>query len=119
MTDQPEVLDQAVVAELRDSVGGDDAFVRELVEAYLAESPGHLDTMVAAAAVGDAIAVVRPAHTLKSSSAAVGAMRLAELSKRVEHAAREGRVEQAAIDAIQAAWAETVAALAAAGMSDE
>jgi HPt (histidine-containing phosphotransfer) domain-containing protein len=118
MNDQPAILDRAVVAELRESVEGDEAFVRELVDAYLAESPGYLDAMATAAAEGDTAGVVRPAHTLKSSSAAVGAMRLAELSKRVEHAAREGRIEHDAIAAARSLWSETVDALVAAGMSD-
>jgi HPt (histidine-containing phosphotransfer) domain-containing protein len=118
MSDQPEVLDLAAVAELRESVGGDEAFVRELVDAYLTESPEYLDALAAAAAAGDAASVVRPAHTLKSSSAAVGAMRLASLGKQVEYAAREGRVDQRGVDAIAAAWADTVAALAAAGLSE-
>jgi HPt (histidine-containing phosphotransfer) domain-containing protein len=119
VNDDAGVLDQAVVAELRESVGGDEAFVRELVAAYLAESPGYLDAMAAAAAAGDAAAAVRPAHTLKSSSAALGAMRLSELSKLIEHAAREGRVDQAAVDAARTAWTETLSALTAAGMTDD
>jgi HPt (histidine-containing phosphotransfer) domain-containing protein len=118
MSDQVEVLDQQVVTELRESVGGDDAFVKELVGAYLSESPGYLEAMAAAAAARDASAVVRPAHTLKSSSAALGAMRLAEMCKQVEFAGREGRVDTAGVDAASALWPETVAALTAAGMSD-
>jgi HPt (histidine-containing phosphotransfer) domain-containing protein len=118
VNDQPPILDQAVVSELRESVGGDDGFVKELVGAYLAESPGYLEQMTAAAAADDVAGVVRPAHTLKSSSAALGAMRLAELSKQVEHAAREGRIEHDAIAAARSLWSDTVAALAAAGMSD-
>jgi two-component system, sensor histidine kinase and response regulator len=119
MNDQPDVLDLAVVAELRDSVGGDEVFVRELVDAYLAESPGHLDAMATAAAGGDATSVIRPAHTLKSSSAAVGAMRLAAISKGVEFAAREGRVDQAGIDKAKSLWTETVSALAAARLTGD
>jgi HPt (histidine-containing phosphotransfer) domain-containing protein len=118
MNDQPEILDDAVVAELRESVGDDDSFVRELVEAYLAESPGYLEAMAAARSAGDAAAVVRPAHTLKSSSAALGAMRLSAICKQVEYAGREGRLDEAGIEAAQSLWPETVAALTAAGMSD-
>jgi hypothetical protein len=44
-------------------------------------------------------------------------MRLAALSKQVEFAAREGRVDQAGIDAMVSAWNDTVAALSAAGLS--
>jgi HPt (histidine-containing phosphotransfer) domain-containing protein len=117
VSDLAEILDQAVVAELRDSVGGDEAFVMELVDAYLAEGPSDLAAMDAAAAAGDAAALIRPAHTLKSSSAAVGAMRLAAISNQVEFAAREGRVDQAGVEAAGSVWAQTVAALTAAGLT--
>jgi HPt (histidine-containing phosphotransfer) domain-containing protein len=116
--DPPEVLDQGVLDELRESVGGDEEFVKELVNAYLAETPAYIDALVAAAAAGDAGAVVRPAHTVKSSSAALGALRLAATCKQVEFAAREGRVDQAGVDAARSLWAETVAALAAAGLAE-
>lgn len=115
--DRPEVLDQGVLNELRESVGGDEEFVKELVAAYLAESPGYLDALATAAAAGDPAAVVRPAHTVKSSSAALGALRLAATCKQVEFAAREGRVDQAGVGAAHSLWAETVAALAAAGLT--
>ena len=118
MSDQADILDQAVVDELRESVGGDEAFVKELVGAYLAETPAHLEAIAAAAAQGDAAALVRPAHTLKSSSAALGAMRLAVLGKQLEFGAREGRIDQAAIDEAQSLWPATLAAMAAAGMTD-
>ena len=118
MSDEPDVLDQAVVTELRDSVGGDDGFVRELVSAYLAESPAHLDAIATAAAQGDAAAAIRPAHTLKSSSAAIGAMRLAAVSQQLELAARGGRIDQAAVDKLHSVWPATLAALGAAGMTE-
>jgi HPt (histidine-containing phosphotransfer) domain-containing protein len=118
MTTEPELIDFAVVEELRDSVGGDDEFVKELVATYLAESPGYLDAIAAAAAQGDAAALVRPAHTLKSSSASIGAMRLSAVSKQLEFAAREGRIDQAGVAEAKALWPQTVAALGAAGMSD-
>ncbi len=118
MSELPDILDQAALDELRESVGGDEAFVRELVAAYLAESPAYLDAILAAAAQGDPAAVVRPAHTIKSSSSALGAMRLAAVSKQLEFAARDGRVDQAAAEEARALWPATVAALAAAGMTD-
>src|SRR3954447_465190 len=118
MTSEPELIDLGMVDELRDSVGGDHEFVKELVATYLAESPGYLDAIVAAAAQGDAAAVVRPAHTLKSSSASIGAMRLAAVSKQLEFAARDGRIDQAAVDEATALWPKTVAELTAAGLSE-
>lgn len=119
MTDDPAVLDQAVVAELRASVGGDDAFVHELAGAYLAEGETHLDAMAEALVRDDVAGIVRPAHTLKSSSAALGAIRLSEISRRIEHAARDGRVEGLgdAIEEARAVWTLTEAAMRAEGMA--
>ncbi|CAN5822147.1 hypothetical protein BH24CHL5_BH24CHL5_13130 [soil metagenome] len=118
MTDRTPLLDAAVVAELRESVGGDDAFVRELAEAYLAEGLTHVEAMLAAARADDAAAIVRPAHTLKSSSAALGALRLADRCREIEHAGREGRVASLAdVEAVRSMWDMTVEAMKGAGLA--
>jgi HPt (histidine-containing phosphotransfer) domain-containing protein len=110
------ILDAAVLAELRESTGGDDDFVRELVEAYVSEATGYLAAMTAA--VADPMAIVRPAHTLKSSSATLGAMRLAAISRGIEEAGRAGRLDLAAdVAEANATWTKTLAALAAAGLT--
>jgi two-component system sensor histidine kinase BarA len=113
MSSETPVLDDKIIAELRESVGGDDTFVAELAATYLAEGPGHMQALEEAVASGDVAAAVRPAHTLKSSSASLGAMRLSEISRGIEHAAREGRSDglAAAVEEAKAAWAETVAAM--------
>jgi HPt (histidine-containing phosphotransfer) domain-containing protein len=117
--DDAPILDDAVLAELREQTGGDDDFVRELVEAYVSEATGYLEAMTAAAAVADAAAIVRPAHTLKSSSATLGAMRLAAISRGIEEAGRAGRADSLATDVEQAhaTWKVTLAALIAAGLA--
>jgi HPt (histidine-containing phosphotransfer) domain-containing protein len=117
--DDAPILDLAVIAELREMTGDDDDFIRELVEAYLAEAPEHLAGMTAAAGAGDAAAMVRPAHTLKSSSASLGAMRLSRICRGLEEAARAGRAEgfHEAVGAASATWAATLAALAEAGLT--
>ncbi len=119
MIDEPKTLDGAVVDELRASVGGDETFVHELVAAYLAEGLIHLEAMAVALAKGDIEGVVRPAHTLKSSSAALGAMRLSQICRGIEHAAREGRTEglAEAADEARLAWAMTEAAMRAEGLA--
>jgi HPt (histidine-containing phosphotransfer) domain-containing protein len=113
------ILDGAVIAELRDSTGGDDDFVRELVEAYAAEATGYLEGMRQAATTGDVGAIVRPAHTLKSSSATLGAMRLAEISRGIEEAGRAGRSDglPADVEHAHVIWNETIQALRAAGLA--
>lgn len=118
MTDELPLLDSAALAELLESVGGDEAFVRELAAAYLAEAPSDLAALAAAAAAGDAAGTVRPAHTLKSSSAALGAARLAALCRTMEYAGREGRAATAdEVAEAYATWQATAEALAAAGLA--
>jgi HPt (histidine-containing phosphotransfer) domain-containing protein len=119
MSDETPVLDRAVLDELRESVGDDESFIADLAATYVEEGSGHFAAMDAAAAAGDASAIVRPAHTLKSSSAALGAMRLAQIARDIEFAGREGNasglVERVA--AARAAWDETLAEMAAAGLT--
>ena len=117
MTDEAPVLDRSVVDELRDSVGGDEEFISDLVSTYVNEGSGHFAAMQAAADAG-AAAIVRPAHTLKSSSAALGAMRLSAIARDIEMAGRDGaadglkeRVRQA-----RQAWDDTLEEMAGAGL---
>jgi HPt (histidine-containing phosphotransfer) domain-containing protein len=90
MTDEAPILDKSVIDELRESVGDDDEFIADLVATYVSESRDHLTAMEQAAEANDAGAIVRPAHTLKSSSAALGAMRLAQVAREIEMAGRAG-----------------------------
>ena len=112
------IIDQAVLDELRASVGGDQGFVNELAAAYLSEGEGHIEQVAAGLASGDIASMVRPAHTLKSSSAALGAARLANICREIEHAAREGRTDglEASVADARAAWDETAAAMRAMGL---
>ena len=119
MADEAPILDRAVIDELRESVAGDDAFVREVAETYLAEGPEHMSAMTAAAEAGDAAAIVRSAHTLKSSSAALGAMRLAQICREIEFAGREGRMDGIGekVASARGAWDATVEELRSAGLA--
>jgi HPt (histidine-containing phosphotransfer) domain-containing protein len=104
------VLDERILTEVLETTGDDIAFVRELVETYLADTPVQLEAMTAAAQADDAAALVRPAHTLKSSSATVGAMRLSSVARELEMAGRSGSLEPAASAGLEAAHAEWQAA---------
>lgn len=104
------LVDEAVLADLLASTGDDPAFVRELLETYLAETPDQLAAIRAAIEADDAEALVRPAHTLKSSSATLGAMRLSALARELEMAGRSGSLAADARELLQAAvdtWAAT------------
>jgi HPt (histidine-containing phosphotransfer) domain-containing protein len=113
------ILDSGVLDELRAATGDDEEFIRDLVRTYVDEAPLNFDEMTAALGAGDPAAIVRPAHTLKSSSASIGAMRLSSISRGIEEAGRTGRLDGLAEEVAQAsaAWTETLAALAEAGLT--
>jgi HPt (histidine-containing phosphotransfer) domain-containing protein len=117
--DGAPLLDDAVIAELRAAVGGDEAFLAELVDTYVAEGAGLLDGLIAAAAVGNPAAIVRPAHTLKSTSATLGAMRLASICRVIEEAGRQGRADRLSehVEQAKVTWRETLEALTVAGLA--
>ncbi len=83
-----EAIDRAVLEGLKALGGGDNDFVREMIELFLEQSPRNLEVMRAALDVGDLPAVSKAAHNMKSSSAYLGAKRLSELCGQVEAKAR-------------------------------
>jgi HPt (histidine-containing phosphotransfer) domain-containing protein len=117
--DDAPVFDPAMIAELRAATGDDDEFIADVIESYLAEGQENVDGLAAAAAAGDIEAFGRAAHTLKSTSATVGAMRLSHLCRGLEEAARGGRADGLPGEAqrVQSTWLETIAALSAAGLA--
>ncbi len=56
----------------------------DLIETYVTESHGLVESLVTAHQSDDRSAMVRPAHSLKSSSASIGAMRLSRLCADLE-----------------------------------
>jgi HPt (histidine-containing phosphotransfer) domain-containing protein len=110
------VLNESILDELRASVGDDRGFVVDLIQAYLSDGEKHVADVEAAVAANDAAALVRPAHTLKSSSATVGAEILAAGARELELAGRSGTLSDAATERaaeLRAAWNEAGAALRA------
>ena len=65
--------------------------------------------MTAAVVADDADALVRPSHTLKSSSSTVGAMRLSSVARELEMAGRTGALERAVPGRLESARAEWTA----------
>ena len=109
----PPILDEATLADVRASVADDAEFVADLVRTYLSDGPTHLAAIAEAVAGDDAAALVRPAHTLKSSSATVGAMRISARARRIELAARSGTIDEATradAGALDGDWNATVRA---------
>ena len=65
-------------------------FLLELVGDYLFEASARVARLCQALAGGDADTLTYEAHTLKSSSANLGAQTFSDLAKRFEEAGREG-----------------------------
>ncbi len=65
-----------------------------VLNAWLAESPGLYQDMVQAAGQGDGAALFRAAHTLKNSSANVGARHLSQLCAELEQRGRHGQLDE-------------------------
>jgi HPt (histidine-containing phosphotransfer) domain-containing protein len=106
-------IDPEVFARLADITGDDAEFLAELVETYLEDGAAQVEALRTAASSGDLPGLVRPAHTLKSSSASIGALALAQLCRSLEADARSGAVADldARVDAIVDGFEEARAAL--------
>ncbi|MEO8246079.1 MAG: Hpt domain-containing protein [Chloroflexota bacterium] len=108
---EPAALEVGVLDELCAAVDGDRDFVADLAETFLTDGARQLDELEAACTAGDAAAAVRPAHTLKSSSATVGGMSLAAAARQAEATARAGDVPTQELALMRGLWMPLVVAL--------
>jgi len=84
-------LDHSVIDAVRQlDPDGNDRLLARLIALYRDDSSQLLADMDNAMKVGDADGVARAAHTLKSSSANLGATNVAAIARQIEHAARAG-----------------------------
>lgn len=111
----PVVLDVVALAGLRDLVGDDPAFLRELVDSALDDAPALLAEMRRAFDGADMTTLRRAAHTLKSTGAQFGAADFAALCKQLEALAVGGLPGAAAplVAQVESAWPAVRAALEA------
>jgi HPt (histidine-containing phosphotransfer) domain-containing protein len=105
VTTEP-TLDPGGLERLLEITGGDVAFVDELIDTYLEDAVTQIEALRAAAAAGAVVELVRPAHSLKSSSDNVGAVALTTLCRALESDARAGNVidPTGRVDAIAGAF---------------
>lgn len=102
-----EVLDPGALDQLRAlQRPGRPNLLARVVNLFLTDAPKQVETMRASAETGADEDLMRAAHTLKSSAANVGARALRAECEHIEHAVRDGRVEEA-----RARVAETLPAL--------
>jgi HPt (histidine-containing phosphotransfer) domain-containing protein len=94
---EPGIIDPKALNDLLETVGGDQAFLAELIDAYLEDSPNQLSTIESALASGRVEELRRAAHSLKSNSANFGAQNLADLCKDLEESARRNELDGADI----------------------
>jgi two-component system sensor histidine kinase/response regulator len=94
---QREVINRVALDNIRAlSHDRGDTLVQKVIAAYVDDTPQHLQTLRQAIAGLDAGSVRKVAHSLKSASANVGAQKLAQLCKEMEHLGRADTTEGAA-----------------------
>lgn len=71
----------------------DPAFLVELINLYLNDSPQLIEQMRTGLSAGEIETVRRAAHSLKSNSASFGAQRLADAARELELIAKGGTLE--------------------------
>ena len=93
MTEGQSAVDPAALDRLLEMTGGDPEFLAELIDTFLEDGTAQLTALRDAVAAGDPEAAVRPAHSLKSNSASMGADQLADVCRALEADARSGRID--------------------------
>jgi two-component system, sensor histidine kinase and response regulator len=117
---QSAVLDGPTLGRIRAMHGqGDQDFLAKVVRLYVSSSAALSEALRAAAAARDIAGIKTAAHALKSSSANVGALSLAELCKEVEAAARQENIAQACtlVDKLLAQHEQVLRALETPGIA--
>jgi HPt (histidine-containing phosphotransfer) domain-containing protein len=85
------ILDPEALGALRDLASPDQPdFLKQLLTLFVDTAPARIQTIQSAAQAGDHSKVAKEAHSLKSSSANIGAARLSEICQNIEKAARSG-----------------------------
>jgi HPt (histidine-containing phosphotransfer) domain-containing protein len=95
MSDLP-VIDPQAIENLRSLNPGDnDEFLREITGIFLEDTPLRIAELEQSLAAGDIAKFTRAAHSIKGSSANLGALTLRAVAEKIEHQARSGGVTDA------------------------
>ncbi len=90
------VIDQSVLNSLRDlQMEGKPDILKRVIDAYLSSTASLVETLKEAYSAMDIDGIQNSAHSLKSSSANVGAIKLSELCKELEMNCRNNTLENA------------------------
>ncbi len=93
ITDKP-VIDKTVIENLS-ALDENNEFLKEMITIYLQDAPVLVENIKKGLVTKNRELFVRSAHTLKSSSANVGAMKLSELGKQLELQGNNGGLKNA------------------------
>jgi CheY-like chemotaxis protein len=86
-------VDRGRIEELRREIArGNPAMIGELIAAFIREALWMIERIEASAAAAEPVILRRTAHSLKSSSAIIGARGIAEIARRLEEAGRAGEM---------------------------
>jgi signal transduction histidine kinase/CheY-like chemotaxis protein len=86
-------VDPAVLRQLQAALSP--AIVMNLIDVFLSDAPAKVVALRTALGAADGAGIKRAAHDLKSTTAAVGALRLSELATRLESLGATGSLVQA------------------------
>jgi PAS domain S-box-containing protein len=90
-------LDGRVLTQLCETLGGDRDVLSQIVSLFAADAQDRVSDTERALAAHDADALRRAAHTLKGSSANVGATEVSRLAERVQRRAETGDFSEARV----------------------
>ncbi len=110
----PAVIDPQTIANLRSLNPGDgDEFFREIAGIFCEDTPLRLAELDQSLASGDLAKFTRAAHSIKGSSANLGAMALRAVAEKLEHQSRTSGLADTAslVDQIKAEFSRARAAL--------
>lgn len=91
MTD-PAILDPSALKQILEDTGGDPEFIAELIADYLDNTRTLLADFADSCARGDLDQARRAAHTIKGTSAAMGARTLSALAAQTEAKSQTGNI---------------------------
>jgi two-component system sensor histidine kinase/response regulator len=106
-----EILDQGALDRLKE--WGGDKLLAQMLRLYLDNAPGRMSQIHSGLADGNIKDTEKGAHSLKSSSANVGAEHVRRIAADIERAAAGGDVTavQALLPSLENAFSQAIAAL--------
>lgn len=88
MPDLP-VIDPEAIKSLRELSPGDDEFLIEIIDIFLDDTPLRIAELESSLSAQDVEVFARAAHSIKGSSANLGALALRGIAEKLEHHTRK------------------------------